>query len=566
MSRRTFACLLGAVALCLPTAACGGSSDSDGGDGTPATSSGPAGEPVPALKILGPSPAYDPGQNESLKVVQEGMEELGMQVEFEGVPDFGTFDEQALKHEFDIGSTGYLGTLPRLEPTVLMGPAFDCDALDGSNYSGYCNDAYEEAFNTAVEADDEAQREAAVDEAQEQLATDLPMIVKYYPIVSTIYNEQTSQNPTFIPATGFFNFWTFTQAEPDDGSLTFGFAEAGTTMNPMCNDSYFSDSEYQMLIFDPLTRVGPDGAVRNWAASEIERPDPTTVLVTLRDDMSFHDGSPVTPQDVAFTFNFVKKHEVGRFIDQTALLNSVKAVGDNQVEFKLDQPYGPLEFALFSGVGILPEKIWSNVVERENLDSPCEWEDPNLIGSGPYKLVNYDPNKAVRLERNDDHFQPPRAQELVGRYFATQQSLFLDMRAGNVDYHDADPGFTPSQIQQAQGDEHLAIRKSPSTTVRFFVFNMREGKPFEDFALRKAVAQVVDYDTIVTGILNGEAEPGAGIIAPANERWHNPSVSFPEYDVEAARATLTEAGYSWDDEGRLLAPADREPQPFAEGN
>jgi peptide/nickel transport system substrate-binding protein len=549
-------------ALALTFAACGGGdSDSSSEEGSPAQRGG---TPVPAIRMLGPSPAYDPGQNEALKVVQEGMQELGLTVEFEGVPDFGTFDEQARQHEFDIGSTGYLGTLPRLEPTELMGPAFLCANVDGTNYSGYCNEEFDSLFQTAVAESDPATRKEAIDEAQVLLSQDLPMVVKYYPVVSTIYNKEQLSNPTFVPASGYFNFWTFENAEPADGTMTVGIAEPGQSMNPMCNAAYFQESEYQLLVWDPLTRVGPDGQAENWLAENIERPDDTTIVVTIRDGVSFSDGSPLTAEDVAFTFNYYKRWEVPRFVNQTANLEKVSVTGDNEVTFKLAEPNGALEFSLLSAVGILPKKIWNNVTERENVKTPCDWESPEYVGSGPYKFVSYDPNQALRLERNDDHFQPPKAREFVGRYFATQQSLFLDMRAGNTDMHDADPGFTPSQIEQAESDGHLEVRREPSTTVRFFIFNLRAGSPFEDYALRKAVAEVVDYDTIVAGILHNEGVPGAGIIAPANEAWHNDAVEFPPYDVEAARATLEEAGYTWDGSDKLVAP-DREPQLLAAG-
>lgn len=558
------ACLVAAGALALPLVACGGDSGSDSGDeGSPARSA--TGDPVPTIRMLGPSPAYDPGQNEALKVVQEGMQELGMQVEFEGVPDFGTFDEQARQQEFDIGATGYLGTLPRLEPTELMGPALTCANVDGSNYSGYCNPAFDKLFETAAAESDPAARKEAIDGAQMLLSEDLPMVVKFYPVVSTVHNTQTVQNPTFNPATGYFNFWTFENAVPDDGSLTVGIAEPGQSMNPTCSAGYFQESEYQLLVFDPLTRVGADGKVVNWAASSIERPNDKTVLVTLRDGMKFHDGSPLTAEDVAFTFSAFKRWQVPRFVAPLEVIKSVKAVGDNQVRFNLTKPSGALEFSVLSAIGILPKKIWDGITEREDIKTPCDWESPEYIGSGPYKFVSYDPNKALRLVRNDDHFQPPKAEEFVGRYFATQQSLFLDMRSGATDIHDADPGFTPSQIKQAESDGHLEVKRSPSTTVRFMSFNMRDGAPFQDYALRKAVAQVVDYDTIVSGILNGEGEPGQGIIGPANETWHNDAVAFPEFDLEAARQTLEDAGYGWDDSGKLLAPS-REPQQFAAGS
>jgi peptide/nickel transport system substrate-binding protein len=555
--------LLAAASLSLLLAGCGGGDSGGGGGGTPASSDAAAGPAIPPIKLLGPSPAYDPNENEALKVVSENIEKLGLKVEFEGVPDFGTLDEIAQKRDYDMLSSGYVGTPVRLEPTELLTPPFSCDTLDGGNYSGYCNEAYQEQLTKATQSSEQSEREAAVDQAQSLLAEDLPMVVMYYPTVSHLHNKETLSNPVMSASSGYFNFATFMNAEPKDGTITIGISEPGESMNPMCYaGGYSQDAEYQTLVFDTLTRIGPDGEVQNWAASEIERTDENTVLVTLRDGMKFHDGSPVTPKDVAFTYDYYKKWEVGHFVNQVARLKSVEPVGRNQVRFNLAESYGAIEFQLFAQVGILPEKVWKDVVKREKLNTPCDWKDPDYTGSGPYKMVSTDPNKSTRLLRNDDHFQPPKAKELIGRYFSTQQSLFLDMRAGNTQLHDSDPGFTPSQIEQVKSDGHLAVERAESITVRYFSYNMREGKPFHDFALRKAVAQAVDYDTIVAGILRNEAVPGKGILAPSNSLWHNAGAEYPAFDLDAAKETLTDAGYTWDDAGALHQPADYKPKEF----
>lgn len=551
-SRSAIAVLFAAIATV--AIGCSGASSSDSGGnagGLPEAT----GDPVPAIKILGPSPAYDSGQNEAMQVVGEGLEQIGLTVEYEGMPDFGTFAETAAQGEFDVAASGYIGTLPRLDPSQLMGSPFLCDSGPDSNFSGYCNEEYDEIFGESLVTVDEDERGGLVNQAQQILAEDLPMVVAYYPTVATLYNSEAVADPVFSPATGYFNFWTFTQAKPTgtDGVLAVGFAERGTSINPTCNSGgYFQEQEYQTLVYDTLTRIEADGGIVNWAAEDISIDGPN-VTIKLRPGMVFHDGSPVTAEDVAFTMNYMKEWQVGQYLDVTDRVKSAKATNKLTVEMILSEPYAPLRSS-FAQIPILPHKVWGDVVESEGLESPCDWSKPNYLGSGPYVFESFNPNQAIRLSRFDDHFQPAAAAEFVGRYYATAQSLFLDLMAGSVYLHDSDPGFTPSQVEEAENSGTLTVTREPSITVRWMSFNTRDSSPFADPALRKAAAHLVDYELITGGILQGQGTEGAGVLAPANERWHDSSIEWPRFDLAAAEEILAEAGYGVDENGALHFP------------
>ena len=552
------------LALCV--GGCFGGSEEGGSDGAAVEGASSVGDPVPPVTILGPSPSYDASQNESLKLLVDGMAELGIEASIEGTPDYGTFAEASAAHEYGIASAGYVGTPARLEPSELMGPGFLCD-LEETNFAGYCSEAYDEAFAQIQGTMDEDARHDLVDEGQQMLADDLPMVTMYYPSSPEMYNSSLVSGAVLARASGFFNFWTFHDAEPNaaDGLLTVGHASRGIPMNPMCNASGgFTELEYQLMIFEPLTRVDKDGAVVNWAADSIEQTDDTTLTVKLRDDLEFTDGKPVTAEDVAFTYNYMKEWKVALYTAILDRIESVRAVDPQTVEFKLTEPYAPFLFQS-SQIGIMPKHVWDGVVERENLKTPCEWENPDLTGSGPYKFVEYKPRQRLRLERNDAHFDPPAAKGLVQRYYASTQSLFLDLLAGNVQFHGNAPSFTPTQVEEAEANEDLTVEIVPSITVRWIAFNMRDGSPFQDYPLRKAVSHVIDYPTIVDGLLRGQGEPGAGVISPYNELWHNAEAEWPQYDVEAAKQTLADAGYGWDDSGKLHFPANHTPQEFGDG-
>lgn len=563
-------CLLAAMVSLSACLGSGGDDSSGGGGGDlPVTDVESLGEPVPAVQVLGPSPGYDPAENESMQLVVEGMRELGLDAEYRGFPDFTSLADSVGANDFKdfaIGSAGYLGNVDRIEPSALLTPTFTCDYIDDSNWSAYCNEEYEKLLAESSAELDEDKRRELIYELQAKLAEDLPMLVLYHPVAPAVYNNANISDPVLSPAAGYMHFENLHDAKPADGAITIGVSEAGQPLNPMCNEGvYFETYEYQGLIYDRLARVNATGEAEPWMAESIERPDDTTVVVKLRDDLEFSNGEPVTAADVKFTYDYAKEWEVGYFAQGLNHVKSVTTEGDDTIRFELKDPYAAIESELFARLGILPQSIWEDVVEREGLDSPCDYQDHEFIGSGPYTLDYYDPAQGIRLPRNDSYFEPGQAEEIIGRTYASQQSLFQDLLAGSLDFTDSDPGFTPSQLSQVEGNEDLTVDDVSTLTVRFMAFNMREESVFRDFPLRNAVAHMLDSQQIVGGILAGRGEAGAGIIAPANEKWHNDEVEFPAYDPAAAQEILTEAGYGWDDSGRLHFPVDHEPQEFASG-
>jgi peptide/nickel transport system substrate-binding protein len=116
----------------------------------------------------------------------------------------------------------------------------------------------------------------------------------------------------------------------------------------------------------------------------------------------------------------------------------------------------------------------------------------------------------------------------------------------------------------------LTVDELPGTTVRWTAFSFREDSPFRDYHFRHAIAHTYDWSTIVDVILQGFGEAGTGTIAPGNTFWHNPDIPSEEleegtphwhqFDLDLARQILEDAGYRWDDQGRLHYPENYTPQ------
>ncbi|MDH3676294.1 MAG: ABC transporter substrate-binding protein, partial [Anaerolineae bacterium] len=109
--------------------------------------------------------------------------------------------------------------------------------------------------------------------------------------------------------------------------------------------------------------------------------------------------------------------------------------------------------------------------------------------------------------------------------------------------------------ETADADPNIDLIATTELGFRFFAMNNRL-PPFDDPALRRALAHAVPKEVIINNIFKGFAEPADSYVSMAIDYWHNPDLPQYEFDLDQARAVLEEAGYTWDAEGQLLLPAE----------
>jgi peptide/nickel transport system substrate-binding protein len=547
-----------------------------GGATTTATTAGGGGELtdeslVAPIRFLGPSNSYEAPHFEANNLMFEYWSELGISVETELVPDFGAFAAEAEVRDWDMAAAGFLGTLFRIDPDELLSRPLLSEFVGASNYGDYQFDEYDDAVNASKVALDVNERRDLVYRAQEIQALDIPQVTTYHPAEVYAYNSDAYTNVVPAVATGLYNFWNFVDATPVGDDHTYRMAVEGffRSINPMGANDYDSDVEIHNLVYDTLAKVDPTGEVVPWAAESWEFPEDTVLMVSLRPGMTFHDGEPVTAEDVKFSFDYFKEWEVGLYVNPLAPVDSVDVVDDLTVQINLVEPVATILSGAMSQIKILPKHIWENVVDEQGLSHPSEWTETNMIGSGPYKVQSITSNEAVELAANPDHFHPPASDTWLTRYVADNQAVFRALQDGTAYFHQV-ASLTPAGAVQAQSEPHLTVDELPGTTVRWTAFSFREDSPFRDYHFRHAIAHTYDWSTIVDVILQGFGEAGTGTIAPGNTFWHNPNIPSEElaegtphwhqFDLDLARQILEDAGYRWDDQGRLHYPENYTPQ------
>jgi peptide/nickel transport system substrate-binding protein len=504
---------------------------------------------VPEITFVFSSATHDPIRHESGLLLTEEWEKLGLRVSTQPL-DFSAYVAILQSGEgFNAFIAGYVSRGEYLDPDILLYRPFHSSGIDtGINYFGYNNPEYDALVEEQrTEMDIEA-RKQLVYEAQATLAEDLPMIALYHVKDIHAYNSRLFNNVTPMMGQGLWNFWNILSITPiaEERVLRQGQVLAFETANPFA-DSNEGNTETFRLVFDMLARIKTDGTPTPWAAESWNVVDPTTVEVKLREDMAFHDGVPVTARDVKFSYDVQKEQGSSVYRPFLEIIESVEVVDDYNLVFHLTQPYPALFQTTFAMTFILPEHIWSEIP-----DPKSQHVVEDLVGSGPFIWNQWIPGEEIRLDANKDYFQAPEVDGMTQVFFANPDAIFLGLVNETIHMHDR--RLLPAQIQQLESQPHLTRVDRDDFGVYYLGFNMRV-PPFDNPVLREAVAYTVDYDTIVNTLLAGFAIPGKGIIAPANTFWHNPDQRTREYDPERGRQILAEAGFEWDDQGRLYYPA-----------
>ncbi|MDO5643482.1 MAG: ABC transporter substrate-binding protein, partial [Paracoccus sp. (in: a-proteobacteria)] len=127
--------------------------------------------------------------------------------------------------------------------------------------------------------------------------------------------------------------------------------------------------------------------------------------------------------------------------------------------------------------------------------------------------------------------------------------VFTALQTGQIDL--TAWRMEPGQIPLAEANDDLTVVSVPDFGYYHLTFNIRRD-PFGDRALRRALTHAMDRERMVNVLLDGRGEVGNSVIAPVNAFWHDALVERLDYDMDAARAELEAAGYSWDSDGRLM--------------
>ncbi len=336
------------------------------------------------------------------------------------------------------------------------------------------------------------------------------------------------------------------------GTLRIGWAGSPDSLNP---GAAILTEAYTLfeLVYDTMYNLELDGTFSLELAESAEvSEDDLTWTFTLRDGVTFHDGEPLTAEDVAFTYTLVMAHDDFPYLNSyTEHFASVEAPDERTVVITLDEPIPNMEAQLVF-LYVLPEHIWA-----EHAETAVDFENLEMVGSGPFALAEYQQSEFVRLTANKEHFAaPPKVDEVIFQTFGSQDVLVQAIRTGQVDMITEMPTTAVAALRNDPNIE-LVTGAPLSPSVTDVILNqvspencpvdeggVCSGHPaLQDRAVRLALAHATNKQEIIDVVLLGLGTPGLTLIPDGLGVWFNDSLEDYAYDIEAANALLDEAGY-----------------------
>ena len=310
-------------------------------------------------------------------------------------------------------------------------------------------------------------------------------------------------------------------------SMTVAIAGEPDQLDPHKTTSYFS---FQVLenVYDTL--VEPDenlemqpALAESWELSE----DQLTWTFTLREGVTFHDGSEMTADDVVWSYDRIIDEELATAY-RFSSVKDVRAVDDLTVEIEVNEPSPNLLSSLggFKGIAI---------VEEQNASSGDITTAP--VGTGPYELTDFTSGDHIDLEANPDYWGgAPEVDSLRYRFISEGSTAVAALKAGEIDWTDSIPA---QQVEALSGDDAVAVDVVPSNDYWYLALNQAR-EPFDDVRVRQAIAYAIDREAIAQVTSYGTAEVNQ-LAIPEESAWYTDYDTY-SLDPDTARDLLDEAG------------------------
>ncbi len=315
-----------------------------------------------------------------------------------------------------------------------------------------------------------------------------------------------------------------------EGGVIEAIAGEPDQLDPHKTSAYFS---FEVLenIFDTLVEPAENLQMRpalaeSWEVSD----DELTWTFRLRPGVTFHDGSPLTAEDVAFSYNRIIDEELTN-VDKFSAVTSVEAPDPATVVIRVDRPVPNMLTNLggFKGMAI---------VSRRNVESGEIATHP--IGTGPFAFANQRSGDSITLVANPDYWDgAPDISGVRFRFISEPSTALSALQAGEIDWTDSVP---PQRVQQLRNDESITLAVEPSNDYWYLALNEAR-EPWNDVRVRQAIAYAIDRDAIVQATSYGTAAKNQ-LAIPEGNPWYVPYDRYAEGGLDKARQLLDEAGVS----------------------
>lgn len=312
----------------------------------------------------------------------------------------------------------------------------------------------------------------------------------------------------------------------DEAPLQIALTQDILSFDPMLTNDIFSEAALR-CVYSTLYDFDDDSNLRKKLAKSDRQIDDYTWEIEIHDDVLFHDGTPLTSEDVVFSIERARKG--GRTEKALEVIDTVTKTDDTHITIRSKEPYSSL-LTLFAKAetSIVSKKV----VEQEGYD----FSKP--IGSGPYQFIEWIANEKVSLERFDDYFMEPAVTKYLNFIIlVTEQERTAAFLNDEVDLLFSVSAYDCEKLRLS---ENVKILQEPSTKIEYLSLNNKH-EPLNNPSVRLAISYAINRDAIAQNVYHGFSTSSASLIPKGVIGYQEPPIT---YDPEKAKELLAEAGYS----------------------
>lgn len=342
------------------------------------------------------------------------------------------------------------------------------------------------------------------------------------------------------------------------GDLVFGLTADGDALDPTTSTALVNQHVFASMC-QALYRFTGDGSIEPLIATDLPElsDDGTVYTITVREDAVFSDGTPMTAEDVVATFERNLEDPESQRRSELGPMESVEATGDHEVTVTLSEPFSPLLSVLADRPGMIqnPASI------EEGFSS-----DPSCVA--PFRFVDRVANTSITLEKDPNYFDADSVylDSIEFRIMPDANVLATNLESGDV--HAANQ-ISPQDIGALVESEHVEVLSTENAGYQGLHINLDEStSDNSDLAtnetVRRALSMAIDRDGLADASSNGVWDGACGPIAPTSPFSTDLAQECPEYDPDAARELLEEAGVEVPFTVELTVPNQQDPQRYAQ--
>lgn len=545
--------------------------ETDTGDGSE------LGERVPTLTFQYWSDQGPPTVlfEETIAQLQSVADELGIQIETlpmttaEGISSVA--DDS---RDFHIAVNSHGPSAGRLDPNDLL-TSYSIDyagANDRYNMSNYASCEFSEPARRQANIGNREERREVVNEAMSVFSRDMPFVPTIErPTTAAINTDEVDAIETGAAGLSDTHWTALLQSDVstadgiDTVIVNLPSQHLRSSFYPTVPDDVgflvFKDLTHSpLLTYDSDYELMPLLA-EDWETSE----DGTSTTFNLR-DATFHNGEPVTPEDVKWTYEFLSEQfHAGNYINADLPEDlTVDVLDDSTVSFNTESPAPTLLTASLPIYGVLPRTPY---VEAGIEDNPTDFEDP-MIGAGPYQITSYNNQQNMALEPYDDHPVYSPETQLLLQLYETTAGVTRAFENGEINVAVALNPEAGRQIRDSMGDSAQII--TGVAHLPYGIMPQTSFAPGNMLAFRQALSHMIDRQNLNQTYAFGESQIVTHATFNSQEHpWYNEDVlteiAGETANLDQARQILEDAGWGWDDDGNLHYPPDAEMEAWPEG-